>query len=48
DCEGSPGYFQQQYWVYGRAGQSCRQCGELVSKTRQGQRSTFFCARCQH
>ncbi|MCC6917281.1 bifunctional DNA-formamidopyrimidine glycosylase/DNA-(apurinic or apyrimidinic site) lyase [Nitrosomonas sp.] len=47
DCEGSPGYFQQQYWVYGRAGQPCRQCGGLVSKTRQGQRSTFFCAQCQ-
>ncbi|MBV6389376.1 MULTISPECIES: bifunctional DNA-formamidopyrimidine glycosylase/DNA-(apurinic or apyrimidinic site) lyase [Nitrosomonas] len=48
DCEGSPGYFQQQYWVYGRAGQSCRHCGTSVSKTRQGQRSTFFCAQCQH
>ncbi len=47
DCEGSPGYFQQQYWVYGRAGQPCRQCERLVSKTRLGQRSTFFCAQCQ-
>lgn len=47
DCEGSPGYFQQQYWVYGRVNQPCRQCGELVSKVRQGQRSTFFCTRCQ-
>lgn len=47
DCEGNPGYFQQQYWVYGRAGQSCRQCGTPVSKIRQGQRSTFFCMQCQ-
>ncbi len=47
DCEGNPGYFQQQYWVYGRADQPCRQCGTQVSKTRQGQRSTFFCAQCQ-
>lgn len=47
DCDGSPGYFQQQYWVYGRAGQPCRHCGLPVKKTRQGQRSTFFCASCQ-
>ena len=47
DCEGSPGYFQQQYWVYGRKDQSCRRCGTPVSKIRQGQRSTFFCSQCQ-
>ncbi|SFU73785.1 DNA-(apurinic or apyrimidinic site) lyase /Formamidopyrimidine-DNA glycosylase [Nitrosomonas eutropha] len=47
DCDGSPGCFQQQYWVYGRAGLPCRKCGALVSKTRQGQRSSFFCAQCQ-
>ena len=47
DCYGTPGCFQQQYWVYGRTDQPCRQCGTLVKKIRQGQRSTFFCSKCQ-
>lgn len=47
DCDGNPGYFQQQYWVYGRADQSCRQCGEFIKKIRQGQRATYYCANCQ-
>jgi formamidopyrimidine-DNA glycosylase len=46
-CDGSPGYFQQHYWVYGRADQLCRRCGTPVRKIRQGQRSTFFCTVCQ-
>ncbi|MFO7579521.1 bifunctional DNA-formamidopyrimidine glycosylase/DNA-(apurinic or apyrimidinic site) lyase [Nitrosomonas halophila] len=47
DCGGSPGYFQQQYWVYDRTHQACRQCGRPIMKIRQGQRSTFYCANCQ-
>jgi len=47
DCNGRPGCFQQQYWVYGRAGQPCRQCSAPINKIRQGQRSTFFCPQCQ-
>ena len=46
--DGAPGYFQQDYFVYGRVGQACRVCGTPVRLVRQGQRSTFFCARCQH
>ena len=45
--DGAPGYFQQDYFVYGRAGQACRVCGTPVRLIRQGQRSTFFCGRCQ-
>jgi formamidopyrimidine-DNA glycosylase len=44
---GNPGYFQQHYGVYGRAGQPCPRCGETVRQIRQGQRSTFYCPRCQ-
>lgn len=44
---GQSGYFQQQYFVYGRAGQACRICGTLVQQIKQGQRSTFYCAHCQ-
>ena len=44
---GQPGYFQQSYFVYDRAGQACRVCGELVCQMKQGQRSTFYCPKCQ-
>ena len=47
NSEGLPGYFQQHYNVYGRAAQPCRRCEATLSQIRQGQRSTFFCAKCQ-
>jgi endonuclease-8 len=39
-----------QYWVYRRAGLPCLACGQAVQMQRQGQlqRSTYFCAHCQH
>lgn len=46
-CDGSPGHFQQQYFVYGRAGEPCRCCGAPIRNVRQGQRSTFYCGICQ-
>ena len=47
NSEGNPGYFQHQYWVYGRTGQPCRKCGTPIVQIRQGQRSSFYCSRCQ-
>ncbi len=47
DSSGKPGYFQQQYFVYGRAGETCRVCGNPVRLLRQGQRATFYCPCCQ-
>ena len=44
---GESGHFQRQAMVYGRAGEPCRQCGSAVKTIRQGQRSTFYCSRCQ-
>jgi formamidopyrimidine-DNA glycosylase len=44
---GNPGYFQQHYWVYGRAGEPCRACGTPIKQIRQGQRSSFYCPDCQ-
>ena len=44
---GNPGYFQQQYGVYGRTGLPCVRCGGTVRQMRQGQRSTFYCPGCQ-
>ncbi|HEX5364062.1 MAG TPA: bifunctional DNA-formamidopyrimidine glycosylase/DNA-(apurinic or apyrimidinic site) lyase [Gallionella sp.] len=47
NASGQPGYFQQHYWVYGRAGESCRRCGTVIRQIKQGQRSSFYCATCQ-
>lgn len=45
--DGQPGYFQQQLEVYGRDGQPCLRCKRPVSVMVIGQRSTFYCKRCQ-
>jgi formamidopyrimidine-DNA glycosylase len=47
NAEGKPGYFQQQYFVYGREGEACRRCGAVIKLVRIGQRSAFYCPRCQ-
>jgi formamidopyrimidine-DNA glycosylase len=46
-ADGSPGYFQQQYFVYARRGEACRRCGTAIKGVRIGQRSAFYCPRCQ-
>ncbi|MGH8150113.1 MAG: zinc finger domain-containing protein, partial [Steroidobacteraceae bacterium] len=46
-ADGSPGYFRQRLYVYERAGKPCRTCGTAVRTTVQGQRSTYYCPRCQ-
>ena len=43
----SPGYFAMSLNVYGRAGHPCPACGAAIACKRIGQRSTFFCPRCQ-
>jgi formamidopyrimidine-DNA glycosylase len=45
--DGTPGYFGQSLRVYGRDGQACTACGTAVRREVIGQRSTFFCPRCQ-
>jgi formamidopyrimidine-DNA glycosylase len=47
DARGNPGYFQQTYFVYGRAGENCRQCGSVIRQIRQNARSSFYCPNCQ-
>ena len=47
NSDGAPGYFQQHYYVYGRAGEPCRNCGAIIRQVRQGQRSSFYCPTCQ-
>lgn len=46
-AQGEPGYFQQTYGVYGRTGEPCRSCGTPIRRIVQGQRSSFYCPRCQ-
>ncbi|GHT83431.1 formamidopyrimidine-DNA glycosylase [Betaproteobacteria bacterium] len=45
--DGKPGYFQLQYFVYGRDGEPCRVCGTQIERVVSGQRATFFCPVCQ-
>ena len=47
-ADGARGYFQNETRVYDREGLDCRVCGGAIKGLRQGQRSTFFCPRCQH
>lgn len=46
-ADGRPGYFQHDFAVYGREGKPCRRCKSPIRAIRQGQRSTFYCPRCQ-
>lgn len=46
--DGRPGYFAQELRVYGRAGLPCPGCGSPIKQRRIGQRSSFYCTRCQH
>jgi len=45
--DGMAGNFQSQFMVYDRAGEACPRCGAAIREIRQGQRSTFYCPKCQ-
>ena len=47
--DGSMGYFQHSFSVYGREGEACKAegCGGTVRRIVQGGRSTFYCPCCQ-
>lgn len=47
DAAGNPGYFQLSLMVYDRAGLPCHSCGSIIQRIRIGQRSTYFCKKCQ-
>jgi len=46
-ADGTPGYFRQRLYVYERTGRPCRRCRTPVRHLVQGQRSTYYCPRCQ-
>ena len=45
--DGAPGYFFRELQVYGREGEPCRACGAPIQQVVLGQRSTFWCPKCQ-
>jgi formamidopyrimidine-DNA glycosylase len=46
-ADGELGNFQNLFKVYDRAGEPCLECEAPILRTVQGNRATFFCARCQ-
>ena len=46
-ADGSLGYFQHSFRVYGREGEACSQCDAAIGRIVQSGRSTFFCSNCQ-
>jgi formamidopyrimidine-DNA glycosylase len=47
NSDGAPGYFALDLLAYGREGEPCFQCGTALKQRVIGQRSSFYCARCQ-
>jgi len=45
--DGKPGYFAQQLFVYGRAGDPCKVCSTPLREARLGQRTSVYCVTCQ-
>jgi formamidopyrimidine-DNA glycosylase len=45
--DGEPGYFRQRLFVYERKGEPCRVCGTPIRHAVLGQRSTYWCPKCQ-
>jgi len=47
NSDGEPGYFSQRLFVYERKGQPCRVCATPIQHAVMGQRSTYWCPKCQ-
>lgn len=47
NADGEFGYFQVKLAVYDRTGKPCTICGTKIQRQVIGQRSSFFCPRCQ-
>lgn len=45
--DGEPGYFRQKLFVYERKGEPCLKCGTPIRHAVMGQRSTYWCPKCQ-
>jgi len=47
NSDGQPGYFAQELLVYEREGLTCFQCQAPIRRKVIGQRSSYYCPRCQ-
>jgi formamidopyrimidine-DNA glycosylase len=45
--DGEPGAMQEEFKVYGRAGEPCLRCGTPIEQIRAAGRGTSYCPRCQ-
>jgi formamidopyrimidine-DNA glycosylase len=48
DADGVRGFFQLEHKVYGRAGESCKDCATPLKKLIIAGRTTIYCPTCQH
>jgi formamidopyrimidine-DNA glycosylase len=46
-ADGTKGESQEHFYVYGRDGELCRNCGQVIIKLRVAQRGTHICPNCQ-
>jgi formamidopyrimidine-DNA glycosylase len=47
DTNGVPGNFQKVLKVYRKTGKKCQKCATIIKKSTLGQRSVFYCPKCQ-
>lgn len=47
DSYGEAGHFQVELLAYGKNGQPCGYCGEVIEKMKVAQRGTHYCPHCQ-
>ena len=47
DTAGAPGNFQKILRVYRKTGKKCHKCATIIKKSTLGQRSIFYCSKCQ-
>ena len=49
DIQGNSGYFQFEFFVYGREKESCKtiNCDSKIKRVSQSGRSSFYCPSCQ-
>ncbi len=46
-ADGSTGYFQHHFLVYGRTDKPCKKCKTPILRIKQNGRSTYYCEKCQ-
>jgi formamidopyrimidine-DNA glycosylase len=45
--DGTPGYFEQELFIYGREAQGCKVCSSHIKSASLGTRQSLYCPQCQ-